>query len=249
LAEDDGMERLAALGAPGALQTLAYARAAGGPFSVDEAAAALGCHRSVARQRLDRLESAGLLLAEFRRPPGRTGPGAGRPPKLFRAAPEVALTEYPSRRYAQLIALLSGEEAGQGTEGSWLRAVGRRYAATLAGGAPRPARQGRLDRAVPQMCALLGRLGFSARPGALEPDRAELRVPTCPLRPAVFAGASVAEVDGGMWEGLAELALSRSLRVRCATADCLDGASDCTVTLFLERGSRAAAQPIQEERS
>jgi predicted ArsR family transcriptional regulator len=67
--------------------------------SRDEAAEALGLTRRAAAFHLDRLADEGLLTVEFRRLTGRTGPGAGRPSKLYRrAADEVAVT-IPERRY------------------------------------------------------------------------------------------------------------------------------------------------------
>ena len=52
----------------------------------DEIAEALGLPRASAAFRLDRLVEVGLLDVEFRRRSGRTGPGAGRPAKLYRVA-------------------------------------------------------------------------------------------------------------------------------------------------------------------
>ncbi|HET6685780.1 MAG TPA: helix-turn-helix domain-containing protein [Jiangellaceae bacterium] len=67
--------------------------------SRDDAAEALGLTRRAAAFHLDRLADEGLLTVEFRRLTGRTGPGAGRPSKLYRrAAGEVAVT-IPERRY------------------------------------------------------------------------------------------------------------------------------------------------------
>jgi predicted ArsR family transcriptional regulator len=69
------------------------------PVSRDSAAAALGLARSVAAFHLDRLAALGLLEVEFRRPEGRSGPGAGRPAKLYRrSAGEIAVT-LPARHY------------------------------------------------------------------------------------------------------------------------------------------------------
>jgi predicted ArsR family transcriptional regulator len=83
------------------------------PVSRDEAAEAVGLARSTAAFHLDRLADEGLLAVEFRRLSGRTGPGAGRPAKLYRrAAGEVAVT-VPERHYdfaAQLL-LTAIEEA------------------------------------------------------------------------------------------------------------------------------------------
>jgi predicted ArsR family transcriptional regulator len=69
------------------------------PVSKDEAAEALGLARSTAAFHLDRLAEEGLLAVEFKRLTGRTGPGSGRPAKLYRrAAGEVTVT-VPDRRY------------------------------------------------------------------------------------------------------------------------------------------------------
>src|SRR5512143_1010773 len=64
----------------------------GGPVSRDEAAAGVGISRALAAFHLDRLVRGGLLSPEYRRLSGRTGPGAGRPAKLYRRGPrEVAV--------------------------------------------------------------------------------------------------------------------------------------------------------------
>ena len=84
------------------------------PMGRDAAASALGIPRATAAFHLDRLVDAGLLTTEFRRLSGRTGPGAGRPAKLYqRAGLEVAVS-LPERRYDLAGDLLSTaiEEAG-----------------------------------------------------------------------------------------------------------------------------------------
>ncbi len=87
-----------------------------GPVSRDEAAAAIGIGRSLAAFHLDRLVEAGLLRTEFRRLSGRTGPGAGRPSKLYRASDREVRAVVPQRRYevaAELFAeALSAPGAG-----------------------------------------------------------------------------------------------------------------------------------------
>lgn len=52
--------------------------------SRDEAAAAVGVNRKLAAFHLEKLLEAGLLEATYRRLSGRSGPGAGRPSKLYR---------------------------------------------------------------------------------------------------------------------------------------------------------------------
>ena len=70
-----------------------------GWVSRDSAAEALEVARSVAAFHLDKLVAAGLLEARYERISGRTGPGAGRPAKLYaRSTREFDLT-LPPRRY------------------------------------------------------------------------------------------------------------------------------------------------------
>ncbi len=65
----------------------------------DEIAEALGLPRASAAFRLDRLVEVGLLDVEFRRRSGRTGPGAGRPAKLYRVALHELVASVPERHY------------------------------------------------------------------------------------------------------------------------------------------------------
>jgi predicted ArsR family transcriptional regulator len=71
----------------------------GAPVSRDEAAEALGLARSTAAFHLDRLAEEGLLAVEFKRLTGRTGPGAGRPSKLYRRAAGEVVVTVPERHY------------------------------------------------------------------------------------------------------------------------------------------------------
>jgi predicted ArsR family transcriptional regulator len=73
--------------------------AAGRPVAKDEAATGIGISRALAAFHLDRLVDEGLLSAEFRRRSGRTGPGAGRPAKLYRRAEAEISVSIPERRY------------------------------------------------------------------------------------------------------------------------------------------------------
>ncbi|HKY51120.1 MAG TPA: helix-turn-helix domain-containing protein, partial [Candidatus Limnocylindria bacterium] len=67
--------------------------------SRDEAADATGTSRENAAFHLDRLVEAGLLEASYRRLGGRTGPGAGRPSKLYRRSHRELSVTVPARRY------------------------------------------------------------------------------------------------------------------------------------------------------
>jgi predicted ArsR family transcriptional regulator len=87
------------------------------PVSRDEAAAALGLARTTAAFHLDRLVDEGLLAVVHERRTGRTGPGAGRPAKLYlRSTCDVAVS-LPQRRYdlaGQLLAAALEEADGSG---------------------------------------------------------------------------------------------------------------------------------------
>ena len=75
--------------------------------SRDAAADALGVSRRVAAFHLDRLAEQGLLVVEYRRPPGRSGPGAGRPAKLYRRTDDEVAVSVPERHYDLVGGLLA----------------------------------------------------------------------------------------------------------------------------------------------
>jgi predicted ArsR family transcriptional regulator len=79
--------------------------------SRDTAAEALGTSRRVAAFHLDRLAEQGLLAVEYRRPPGRTGPGAGRPAKLYRRTESEVAVSVPERHYDLVGGLLAAAVA------------------------------------------------------------------------------------------------------------------------------------------
>jgi predicted ArsR family transcriptional regulator len=67
--------------------------------SREAASAGVGVPVHTARFHLDRLVDDGLLETEFRRLSGKTGPGAGRPTKLYRRAVRTFDVSLPERRY------------------------------------------------------------------------------------------------------------------------------------------------------
>lgn len=69
------------------------------PVSRDDAAAGVGIPRHQAKFHLDRLEAEGLLDTEYQRRTGRSGPGAGRPAKLYRRSPRQIAVSLPDRDY------------------------------------------------------------------------------------------------------------------------------------------------------
>lgn len=67
--------------------------------SRDAVARTVGVPRSTAVFHLDKLVESGLLTVEYRRLSGRTGPGAGRPSKLYRASDVEVAASVPERHY------------------------------------------------------------------------------------------------------------------------------------------------------
>src|SRR6478735_9095881 len=67
------------------------------PVSRDEAAAATDVPRATAAFHLDRLVDDRLLEVHFERLSGRTGPGAGRPAKLYRRSGCDVTVSLPER--------------------------------------------------------------------------------------------------------------------------------------------------------
>lgn len=65
----------------------------------EQAAAALDVPVHTAKFHLDRLVAEDLLEVEYRRLTGRTGPGAGRPAKLYRRSARELSVSLPERRY------------------------------------------------------------------------------------------------------------------------------------------------------
>jgi predicted ArsR family transcriptional regulator len=70
-----------------------------GRLSRDDAADRLDIARSVAAFHLDKLVDAGLAEVRFERLTGRTGPGAGRPAKIYRRSGREIEVSLPERRY------------------------------------------------------------------------------------------------------------------------------------------------------
>ncbi|CAL9598359.1 helix-turn-helix transcriptional regulator [Streptomyces sp. enrichment culture] len=102
-----------------------------GPVSRDEAAAALGLARKTAAFHLDRLADELLLDVVFERRSGRSGPGAGRPAKLYRrSAKQIAVT-LPGRRYELAGKLLAQAVEESDATGEPVRGVLHRKAEEL----------------------------------------------------------------------------------------------------------------------
>lgn len=81
------------------------------PVGREAAAEAAGVPVHTAKFHLDRMVDDGLLEAEFRRLTGRSGPGAGRPAKLYRRAARDFEVSLPERHYDLLSEVLAAAAA------------------------------------------------------------------------------------------------------------------------------------------
>jgi predicted ArsR family transcriptional regulator len=180
--QNRAIDEVAVLAEPVRRALFAYVSDQVEPVGRDAAAKALDVGRPLAAFHLDRLVEAGLLEVTFRRLSGRTGPGAGRPAKLYRrSSREVELT-LPARNYeiaARLFAeALAAADAGTASTSQALDAAARSYGASLGVEArrlagPRPTRSALLGAAID----ILGAAGFE--PIAGDEDVIALR--NCPF--------------------------------------------------------------------
>jgi predicted ArsR family transcriptional regulator len=174
---EEGLADLAVLAEPVRRRLYLHVLRRAEPISRDEAAETVGIGRSLAAFHLDRLVEAGLLQTEFRRLSGKTGPGAGRPSKLYRASPREVRAIVPERRYevaAELFAEALGDPAGGRSE---LAPAARRYGTDLGAEArrragPRAGRRRRLDA----LESVLGDAGYVPFE-----QNGELRLLNCPF--------------------------------------------------------------------
>jgi predicted ArsR family transcriptional regulator len=159
---DSRLDRLAGLGEPVRRALYRFVVAQRTPVSRDEAAVGIGVAHHVAKFNLDRLVEDGLLEAEYRRPEGRGGPGAGRPAKLYRRAQLDLEVSLPERRYdlaGRLMArAVARAERADSPVGETLHAVAREAGRELgaAGATTGPRRRRKITETVVDALAQQG---------------------------------------------------------------------------------------------
>ncbi len=113
-----------------------YIQDADGAVGRDEAARAAGISRNLAAFHLDRMAEAGLLAVEYRRLTGRSGRGAGRPAKLYRAAAQRIAVSLSATRYplaGRILATAVTEKGADEDGAAAVRRVAARVGAELGG--------------------------------------------------------------------------------------------------------------------
>jgi predicted ArsR family transcriptional regulator len=215
----DDLAAIASLEEPARRSLYEWVVASGRAVGRDEAASAVGVTRALAAFHLDRLVRDGLLVTEYRRLTGRTGPGAGRPAKLYRRAPREVSVSLPDRRYETAAGLFAetlerlGDADGPPAE---LRAaahdVGQDSGSHAAAAAGRP--RSRAGRRAAVVDALRER-GYEP----FTDDAGEIRLRNCPYhalvdehRPLV-CGMNLALVDGVI-DGTGDATLEARLDTR-----------------------------------
>ncbi|MFJ3766421.1 helix-turn-helix transcriptional regulator [Streptomyces sp. NPDC090082] len=129
----EDIDAIAVLQDPVRRRLYEYVVARGREVGRNEAAEGVGVARTLAAHHLDKLTEAGLLESGSRRLTGRSGPGAGRPAKVYTRAPAEHAVSLPGRDYRTAAELLAeaAEEAGLD---AGLRAAARRRGEALRGG-------------------------------------------------------------------------------------------------------------------
>ncbi|GAA0517194.1 ArsR family transcriptional regulator [Paractinoplanes deccanensis] len=177
------LDAVASLADPVRRRAYEVVAAGAGPVGRDEVAQALGAGRTLAAFHLDKLVAAGLLEVSYARRSGRSGPGAGRPTKLYQVAAAEHAVSVPPRAYRAAAELLAEALEQAGAEQT-LYEVARRHGS----GGP----------ACSDITEMLTAQGY-----APEPDGAErIVLRNCPFHrlaeqfPPLICGMNLAVIDG-----------------------------------------------------
>ena len=128
------LESLMSLGDPVRRRLYEAVATEGGEMSRNELAKATGIARPLAAYHLDRLVKDGLLAARFERQTGKTGPGAGRPAKLYFRPKSTLRVSLPARDHelAALVLLEAEARRSKGTLDPHLEQTARAMGEELA---------------------------------------------------------------------------------------------------------------------
>ncbi|MGY0459899.1 helix-turn-helix transcriptional regulator [Kitasatospora sp. cg17-2] len=195
----EDIDAIAVLQDPVRRRLYEYVVAQGREVGRNEAAEGTGVARTLAAHHLDRLTEAGLLESGSRRLTGRSGPGAGRPAKVYTRARAEHAVSLPARDYRTAAELLAGAAEEAGLDLALHEAARRRGEALRGAGAP----CADLDRAM----ELLAARGYEPYPvpGGDDGDGAAataVRMRNCPFHavaeqfPPLVCGMNLALLEG-----------------------------------------------------
>jgi predicted ArsR family transcriptional regulator len=185
----------------------AYVAAQGREVGRNEAAEAVGVARTLAAHHLDRLAEAGLLESGSRRLTGRSGPGAGRPAKVYTRARTERSVSLPARDYRTAAELLAEAAELAGLDAGLCAAARRRGEALRGSQAP----CGDLEEAMEMLAARGYEPHLEGAEGVREAEGAEgatgaavrvVRMRNCPFHavaerfPPLVCGMNLALLEG-----------------------------------------------------
>jgi predicted ArsR family transcriptional regulator len=241
------LESLASLREPTRRALYEFVQQSSTAVGRDEAAEALGIGRALAAFHLDRLVEAGFLRAGYRRLSGRSGPGAGRPSKLYRRSRRRIDISLPHREFELLAGILAASPPNgpDGAPPEPAHEVGRSLGVRARHRLRRAPPATRLAECVE---AVLEDLGFEPYPGSHD----EVRLRNCPFDPLsrryapVVCRAGVALV-GGVVDGVgaSHLRVTRDERpdLCCVVLTSTHGASADGAAPDASRRPRHAVRP------
>ena len=196
----DDLAGLSLLADPARRTLYRFVASSADPVSREQAATATAMPLHTVKFHLDRLAAEGLLEVEYRRLTGRTGPGAGRPAKLYRRASGELAVSVPERHYDLAGDLLAGGIDRAASDGvpveEGVRRVAREAGLRTAADAPAGTGADEADEAV-RLLTTLERQGYEPRQ-----DEAEICLANCPFdrlatrHTALVCGMNLAFVEG-----------------------------------------------------
>lgn len=220
----NGVRRVAALEEPARRRIFEFVRRARRPVNRDDVAGEVGISRKLAAFHLDKLLERGLLKSHYARPPGRSGPGAGRSAKYYEPSEEQIDVSIPPRRYdlagELLLEAVLGEAPGETAPQAALR-VAREHGLRI-GDEQRTQRKLRAlgpERALVVAREILEELGFEP----YSEERGTLALRNCPFHslarqaPDLVCAMNQAFIDG-MLRGLGNQTVESVLA--CKVGDC-----------------------------
>ncbi|WP_410615431.1 helix-turn-helix transcriptional regulator [Amycolatopsis sp. lyj-109] len=199
--ESQALAAVAALDEPTRRRLYEYVVRCPEPVSRDDVATALGVPRATVAFHLDRLVEEQLLVVGHERRTGRTGPGAGRPAKLYRRSDRQVSISLPERQYELAGRLLAAaveeaDEAG-GSPREILTRRAREHGAVLAAGGQ-------------DIVSTLEENGFEPRTAG-----GEVSLANCPFHRLAQAHTRlVCEMNLGLVEGMLAGVGEQGLRAR-----------------------------------